>query len=173
MNRKPATLETIRRRSRRALRAAGALTTRGIARQQAAMDREIAREGRVGQLAAEQADEMAAARMRAAVRMADTATDLAALALTRIAAEAATADSKETLEDVAKAATTSQIRYRVWRGAKETRVYVEQYNGSKSRPWIAKGHYIVDEASGTSRCEADRRGPVEAFETALATFLTK
>ena len=171
MTTKTATMETITRRANRAYRAAGAPTKREIARQQAAMDAEIARMGRMNEIAAEQADEMAAARRSAADRIAEAFAPLAAAAAEVVMIAAASAEEPATLEDVAKAASTQTMKFRVWRGAKETRVYVEGYNGSRGRPWIAKGFYAVDEDRRTSRCECDRRGPVEEFEAALAAFL--
>jgi len=59
---KPATLETITRRTTRTYRAMGAPTKREIAAQQAAMDAEIARAGRIASIALAQQDELAAAR---------------------------------------------------------------------------------------------------------------
>lgn len=169
MNAKPVTMETLNRRSARNYRAMGAPTQREIAAQQKAMDAENARIGRVNEITAEQTDELAAARRRAADRIAEAFAPLAAAAaeVVMIAASA----EETTLEDVAKAASTLTMHFRVWRGAKETRVYVEKYNGSRGRPWISQGFYAVDEKARTSRCECDRRGPVEEFETMLAAFL--
>lgn len=59
---KPATLEAMNRRTRRTYRAMGAPTKREIAAHRAAMDAEVARQGRIAMIAAEQQDEMAAAR---------------------------------------------------------------------------------------------------------------
>jgi len=174
MNR-PATLETIASRSRRALRISGAPTKKEVAAEQAARDAFFAREGRIAEISAAMADEMTAARRIAAARiesaLAETAAELATATVIAAVASAEMETEQQTLEDVAKAASNMNIRFRVWRGAKEARVYCEYANGSRGRPWIAKGYYLVDETASTSRCECDRRGPVEAFEAALAAFL--
>lgn len=170
MNR-TATMETITRRARTAARRMGAPTKREIAEQQAAMDAEFSLQGRLEAIRAEQADEMAAARARAAARMEAIAAE-AAPAFAAISLITPEADERA-LEDVAREQTNAQIRFRVWRGAKETRVYCEYANGSRNRPWIQKGYYAVDEDRRVSKCECDRRGPVEAFESALAEFLAR
>lgn len=171
MTTKPATIETINRRSRAAARRMGAPTKREIAAQQAAMDAEFARQGRIEAIRAEQQDEMAAARARAAARMEAVAAE-SALAFAAIALITPEADER-TLEDVAREQSNLEIRFRVWRGQREVRVYCEYANGSRNRPWIQKGYYRVDEEARTSKCECDRRGPVEAFEAALAEFLAR
>ncbi len=174
---KPATLEARARRTTRVYRAAGSPTRREIRASQSAMDAGMARQGRIAEIAAEQQDEMAAARRAAAERisaaLADTAAEFAALTvLAAVAAETESAD-ETTLEDVAKDASNMKIRFRVWRSTRETRVYVQYWNGSRGRTWTDRGYYAVDEAARTFRCEADRRGPVEDFEAALAALLTR
>lgn len=172
---KSATLEAIARRERRALRAMGAPTRREIADQQAAEARWFRQEGRIAEIAAEQADELAAARRvageRIAAALADVAAETAAVAAVVVVAGELDA-AEQTLEDVARAGSNLQIRFRVWRSSRETRVYVQCWNGSRARPWTDRGYYRIDEAArSVDRSQVDRRGPVEAFEAALAAFL--
>lgn len=170
---KTMTQSAISRRFEKACRASGAPTRRQRAAEQRMMDQTFRMEGRIAEIASELSEEIRAARRIAEARIAATLAESAADAATVAAATVAAAiGSGCTLEDVAAAETNAQIRFRVWRGPVETRVYVDVYNGSRGRPWLPKGYYRVDEAARTvDRSQADRRGPVEAFEAALAAFL--
>lgn len=52
----------------------------------------------------------------------------------------------------------------------ETRVYVKSWNGSRNRPWIDAGYYIVSDHGFECRSKRDLDG-IDEFEAALTAFL--
>lgn len=92
-----------------------------------------------------------------------------AIALTVVWAEQKGRKDPKTIEEVCREQSSLDVRFKLWRGAREVRVYVSFYNNCRNARWIDCGMYRIDpksrKFSGTCRLD------VQGFEKELAAAL--
>ena len=92
-----------------------------------------------------------------------------AIALTVVWAEQKGRKDPKTIEEACREQTSSEVRFKPWRGANETRIYVSFYTNSRNARWIDCGMYRIDPKTRTfaGTCKLD----VQGFEKELAAAL--